>query len=237
MIKKTVIFLTLFLGQITFAGAGQPGNDAVINKVLSGTKAGDWNSTNISNTIFTSVSCPSTSFCIAVDADGNAYRYNGTQWSSAKHIDKTGYELTTISCPNSSFCMAVDEAGGALSYNGSTWSRISLVDGNNSITSISCPTGGFCIAVDNVGNVLQYNAGTVLYPHNPEEYAKTLWFERSADTALSDITYKKIFTENVIIPVLLNQKSNNEIVEHAILKELPQTRLFKSNRHRKFMDR
>jgi glutathione S-transferase len=67
----------------------------------------------------------------------------------------------------------------------------------------------------------QYTTGTLLYPSNPEEYAKALWFERYADTTLSDITYKKIFIESVIKPALLNQKGNKEIIEYAIQNELP----------------
>lgn len=63
--------------------------------------------------------------------------------------------------------------------------------------------------------------GTLLYPNNPEEYARSLWFERYADTELSNVTYKKIFIESVIKPVLLRQKGNREIIEQAILNELP----------------
>lgn len=83
----------------------------------------------------------------------------------------------------------------------------------------------FCIADSSVISAyldrLYNTTGTLLYPNNPEEYAKTLWFEHYADTTLSDITYKKIFIENVIKPALLNQKGNREIVEYAILNELP----------------
>lgn len=37
----------------------------------------------------------------------------------------------------------------------------------------------------------------------------------------SDITYKKNFIESVIKPALLNQTGNIEIIEYAILNELP----------------
>src|SRR5579863_5235745 len=33
------------------------------------------------------VSCPSSSFCAAVGAQGNAFTYNGTSWSAATDID------------------------------------------------------------------------------------------------------------------------------------------------------
>lgn len=82
----------------------------------------------------------------------------------------------------------------------------------------------FCIADSSVISAYLdrlYTTSTLLYPYNPEEYAIALWFERYADTTLSDITYKKIFIEGVIKPALLNQKGDKEIVEYAILNELP----------------
>lgn len=82
----------------------------------------------------------------------------------------------------------------------------------------------FCIADSSVISAYLdrlYTTGTLLYPINPEEYAKALWFERYADTTLSDVTYKKIFMESVIIPFLFKQEGNKEIVEYAILNELP----------------
>ena len=66
-----------------------------------------------------------------------------------------------------------------------------------------------------------FATGTLLYPDNPQEYARSLWFERYADTELSNVTYKKIFIESVIKPVLFGQKGNKEIIEQAILNELP----------------
>jgi len=82
----------------------------------------------------------------------------------------------------------------------------------------------FCIADSAVISAFldkQFSTGTPLYPSNPQEYARTLWFERYADVTLADITYKKIFFENIIKPALLGQTSNKEMVEYAVLHELP----------------
>ena len=54
------------------------------------------------------MSCPSASFCVAVDDDGNAFTYNGSSWSTPSRIDTIG-DLTSVSCPSSSFCVAVDQ--------------------------------------------------------------------------------------------------------------------------------
>lgn len=60
-----------------------------------------------------------------------------------------------------------------------------------------------------------------LYPDNSKEYAKALWFEHYADTTLTDVIYKKIFFQNVIKPALLNQPTDQTIVEKAVSVELP----------------
>ncbi len=76
-----------------------------------------------------SISCTSSSFCIAVDdASGNAFTYNGISWSNSQQIDPIS-ALESVSCTSStsstsstsctsstsstppSFCMAVDDAG------------------------------------------------------------------------------------------------------------------------------
>jgi hypothetical protein len=66
------------------------------------------------------VSCPSASFCVAVDAYGNGVTFNGSSWTAPANIDATN-GLTSVSCPSASFCVAVDGAGNALTFNGSAW--------------------------------------------------------------------------------------------------------------------
>ena len=60
----------------------------------------------------TGVSCPTTTFCRAVDSDGRVFGFNGTTWSPGVTIDK-GHGLTAISCPTTTYCVAVDRAGNA----------------------------------------------------------------------------------------------------------------------------
>jgi hypothetical protein len=111
--------------------------------------------TNIDGTNpLVAVSCPSASFCSAVDNNGSALTYNGSSWSAPSDIDFTTY-LTSVSCASASFCAAVDYYGSALSYNGSFWSapiRIVLA-----FASVSCPSASFCAAVDYNGNALTYS--------------------------------------------------------------------------------
>jgi hypothetical protein len=60
-----------------------------------------------------SVSCPSTSFCSAIDAIGNAIAFSGTTWSAPIDIDAS-IQLNSVSCPSSLFCAAVDDSGNVL---------------------------------------------------------------------------------------------------------------------------
>ena len=80
---------------------------------------------------FGGVSCPSASFCIAVDDGGDAFTYDGSSWSAPDGIFSSG-GLMSVSCPSVSFCVAVGdfgEGGAALTYNGSSWSAPTVIDG------------------------------------------------------------------------------------------------------------
>jgi hypothetical protein len=48
------------------------------------------------------VSCPSASFCAAVDYGPNVVTFNGTSWSTPSAIDPGGY-LQAVSCASASF--------------------------------------------------------------------------------------------------------------------------------------
>ena len=110
---------------------------------------------------FRSVSCPTATFCVAVDESGNnALTWNGTSWSRPVTIDPGGYrvELTSVSCPTTSFCAAVDTLGRALTWNGHAWSAPQGIDPRGAgMESVSCPTSGYCVAVDGNGRALTWN--------------------------------------------------------------------------------
>ncbi len=100
------------------------------------------------------VSCPSTSFCAAVDYGGKVLTSTDPSggvgaWSSA---DIDGQQpLTAISCPSSSLCVAVDEAGNVLSSTnpsgGATaWHSVAVASPGPS--HVSCPSTNFCAVVE-----------------------------------------------------------------------------------------
>ena len=94
-----------------------------------------------------SVSCPTASFCVAVDGGGSAVTFDGTAWSVPIDVDPRN-SLSSVSCPSASFCVAVDTSGSALSYAGGAWSAPVSVDPGHSLSAISCSSTSFCLAVD-----------------------------------------------------------------------------------------
>ena len=109
------------------------------------------------NGTLTSVSCPSASFCVAVDngannSDGHAMIFSGSAWSSPTKIDSDQYGPVSVSCPSRSFCATVDGSNGnngggsALTFDGSVWSAPTGVS-NDSLNAVSCASSSFCVAV------------------------------------------------------------------------------------------
>jgi hypothetical protein len=66
--------------------------------------------------ILSPVSCPSASFCMAVDTNGYALRWNGVSWSqptwsAPRQVDQNGGGLTAVSCRPGGYCVATDYDG------------------------------------------------------------------------------------------------------------------------------
>jgi hypothetical protein len=111
------------------------------------------------------VNCVSSSFCAAVDPEGNAFIYSGT-WSPATDIDSTIVggnteinSMQSVSCASSTFCVAGDSKANVMIYNGSSWSQPASIDPSTGagFFSVSCPTTTFCMAVDGASNAISYN--------------------------------------------------------------------------------
>ena len=60
-----------------------------------------------------------------------------------------------------------------------------------------------------------------LYPSDPYEFARALWFEEYGDGGLSPILGTKIFTQRVIAPKFFNQPCDEEAIRKTIDEEVP----------------
>src|SRR5260370_12430762 len=100
------------------------------------------------------VFCTWIAFCVAVDAHGNAFTYDGSTWTQA-NIDGTT-ALDSVSCVSPAFCVAGDNLGRVLTFNGATWSTPQLIAANTPISSVSCVSANFCAAADGNGDAVVY---------------------------------------------------------------------------------
>jgi len=110
---------------------------------------------------FTSISCPTTSFCEAADSGGEVYTYSKGTWSAGQQVGSDG-GLASISCATTSFCAATSTGATAYIYSAGTWSASQLVGadgGSANLTSVSCPAAGSCLATGD-WNSYTYSGGT-----------------------------------------------------------------------------
>lgn len=60
-----------------------------------------------------------------------------------------------------------------------------------------------------------------LYPSAPRALARALWFEKYGDEVLASVIHKKIYTERVVKPKVLNIPGDESIAKAALDEELP----------------
>jgi hypothetical protein len=118
----------------------------------------------------TSVSCPTTTFCMAVDGNGNhflaasagnVFIYNGSSWSQPRSVANHSGGFADLSCPTSTFCAAFLTYGGAITYHGSSWSSPDNIDSSPSnYKTVSCSSPSFCLAVGVDGSNFVYDGSS-----------------------------------------------------------------------------
>ena len=120
-------------------------------------QAGGWSEPQVVGRNLVSLSCVSSSFCVAVTNEGDALTYDGSGWSKPITVD-SGATLNSVSCPTEVFCVAVAKEGTAYTYNGSRWSEAESIDTPaNILYAVSCSSTKFCMAGDLYGHVLRFN--------------------------------------------------------------------------------
>jgi len=105
---------------------------------------------------YTSVSCTSTRFCVAIGGAGTVSVFNGYGWLI--HAITPG--IASVSCSSSTFCLAVTQTGDDLTFNGAFWSVPHVFDSGNGPQAVSCASSSFCLATDVKGNVLTFDGST-----------------------------------------------------------------------------
>ena len=106
------------------------------------------------------VSCPSSSFCMAVDAGGSALQYVGGHWSAPVVVDPGG-DLSSVSCLAASACTAVDSTDAVFTYDGTQWSAHSAQsNGSQGLVAVSCSLPSSCVALGDFGSAFVESDGT-----------------------------------------------------------------------------
>ena len=60
-----------------------------------------------------------------------------------------------------------------------------------------------------------------LYPSDPYEYARALWFEEYGDTALMQVIGGKIFFPKILAPLFFQKPVDEEAIQKAVKEDLP----------------
>lgn len=67
-----------------------------------------------------------------------------------------------------------------------------------------------------------------IYPSKNQDYADALWLEKYADTVMTNVIHK-IFVERVVVPFVLKQETNEEIVTNLMKNDLPKVFSYLNN--------
>ncbi len=96
-------------------------------------------------TRLSSVSCPSTSFCMAV-GNRSAQLWDGTRWWAVKTPRGAESDVLAVSCATRTYCLAVGPWAAQV-WNGVSWRPVPLPRPALGFTSVACLTRSFCLAV------------------------------------------------------------------------------------------
>ncbi|HVA69989.1 MAG TPA: hypothetical protein VNF08_01525 [Acidimicrobiales bacterium] len=105
------------------------------------------------------VSCATSTFCVAVNLDGQILTYKGARWIPSRTAGPKG--LISVSCVTRAFCMAVTDSGHSIMYHGRGWSSPAAIPGFASgfAYSVSCASTTACTTIGLSGRAIHWTAG------------------------------------------------------------------------------
>src|SRR5262249_26037635 len=114
----------------------------------------------VTSSYLAELSCPTTTFCMAVDQTGATFTFNGSAW---KTVAQPGHGTAVLDCASSTFCVGAALVNGidyAYQWNGSTWTTTKLSGIAIYLQQITCPAIGKCVLMDDDGALLELSGGT-----------------------------------------------------------------------------
>lgn len=116
---------------------------------------------------FDAVSCPTSSFCMAIDGTGGTFKYSGGSWSPVATLGSLSSETTDlqVSCASAQFCVAALPGSGSdenyYTYNGASWTGPSVLESTGAVESgLSCTSSNFCVAADTSDRTEKFNGSS-----------------------------------------------------------------------------
>ena len=116
----------------------------------------------------TGISCPTSTWCMAVDDAGNIMNFANGIWSAPQLVD-TGADVQVgqgefdgVSCPTTAFCLAVSYDNGVSYYTNGTWSATAFTSlGTTDFSGVSCQSSTYCLASSlHADGTYEYLGGT-----------------------------------------------------------------------------
>ena len=127
-------------GEFVYSGTGWTGGDyGVLNQGVS-------------------VSCPSTTWCVAVDSGGSSATYDGSSWQRGTAYDPNGNGFNSISCASSTTCVAIDNFANYVSYDGTNWSDPQPVGAP--VYALSCASASYCAAESDGSDIRTFDGNS-----------------------------------------------------------------------------
>ena len=114
-----------------------------------------------------------TTFCTAIDGEGNAFVFGGAHWSG--NYGAWG-AANQIACTSATFCVAAE--GGPSIWDGQHWTQPGDADSQGQLNAVACATTAFCVAADSDGDVLTWD-GSVFSAPLPIAPISPLWLARN----------------------------------------------------------
>lgn len=103
-------------------------------------------------------SCPSASFCMAIDSSERAVRFSRTKTGTPVVPLSDPANIEAMTCSSSTFCMVLNDDNYYSTYNGTSWSPQQHIEGNtNRFYSVSCTSKPYCVAVSLSGQAFTFN--------------------------------------------------------------------------------
>jgi hypothetical protein len=107
---------------------------------------GTWSPTDgwlIRDEYLNSISCATSTFCLALSHDGDVFTYDGSWWTS-RYSNPGLVQPSSVSCPTATFCAVSTYSGAVSTWNGTDWSDYTETVGQQSSYGLSCSSSSFC---------------------------------------------------------------------------------------------